>query len=115
MMKFIISLLLIGILSFAAGLYTAWWCIALVAFVVAICIHQQPGKAFLSGFLALFLLWGGLSWWIDVKNESVLSHRVAELIGLGHSSFLLILVTALIGAIVAGLGALSGSYLKRRK
>lgn len=112
-MKFIVSLLLIMLLSFVASLYMDWWCIALVAFIVAACIHQKPGKAFLTGFIALFLLWGVMAWWIDSKNEHVLSQKVAMLIGLGSSSFLLVLVTALIGAVVAGLGALSGSYLRR--
>lgn len=114
-MKFIVSLLLIVLLSFIAGLYMEWWSIAVVAFVVTAFIHQKPGRAFLTGFLALFLLWGGLAWWIDVKNESVLSHKLAAVIGLGSSSFLLILITALIGALVAGLGAVSGSYLRKIK
>jgi hypothetical protein len=115
MIKFIVSIILIMLLSFTTCLYLEWWSIALVAFVVSAFIQQQPGKAFLTGFVALFLLWGGLAWWIDANNESVLSQKVAALIGVGSSSFLLILITALIGALVAGLGALSGSLVRRRR
>lgn len=49
--------------------------------------------------------------WIDVKNEHILSQKIAQLFPLGGSSFLLILVTALVGALVGGLAAMSGSSL----
>jgi len=114
-MKFIVSLLLTALLSFVAGLYLEWWSIALAAFIVALCIRQKPGGAFFSGFGALFLLWGGLAWCIDSNNHGVLSRRIAEMLGLGGSSFLLILVTALVGALVAGFASLAGSYARGRK
>ena len=112
-MKFIISILLIALLSFASGFYLPWWSIGLAAFIVAVLIYQKPGTAFLSGFLGVFLLWGILSWIRDVKNEGILSHKIAAIFPLGGSAFLLILVTATIGGLVAGMAALSGSYLRR--
>jgi hypothetical protein len=111
-MKFLIATVLTALISFIAGLYFPWWSLALVAFLVAILIHQFPWKAFLSGFLGLFILWGGLAFWIDLRNDHILSKRVAELMKLGSSSFAIIIVTAFIGALVAGLAALSGSYLR---
>ena len=84
----------------------------MVAFIVAALIHQRAGKAFLSGFLGLFLLWGILAFIIDQNNQHLLSAKVAELLPLGGSSFLLILVTALIGGLVAGLAALAGSFMR---
>jgi hypothetical protein len=114
-MKFIISLLLTALVSFTAGLYLDWWSIAPAAFIITLCIPQQPGKAFLSGFLALFLLWGGLAWCIDSRNGQVLSVRIAQLLGFGGSSFLLVFVTALIGALVAGFASLAASYAVSKK
>jgi hypothetical protein len=114
-MKFIVSVLLTALLSFVACLYLDWWSIAVAAFIVAVLIQQQPSKAFLTGFLALFFLWGGLSWWIDMKNEHVLSHKLASVLPFGGSAFLMILVTALIGALVAGFASLAGSYLRGNK
>ncbi len=111
-MKFIVSILLIAILSFAIGLYLPWWSLALVAFLVAALIHQRAGKAFLSGFLGLFLLWGILAFIIDQNNQHILSHKVAQLLPLGGSSFMLILVTAFIGGLVAGFAAMAGSYVR---
>jgi len=112
-MKFVISILLIALLSVAACLYLPWWSIAIVAFIVSACIPQRPGKAFITGFTALFLLWGALSWYISSNNNHLLAHKVAMIIFKADSPFALITATAVVGALVAGFGALSGSYLRR--
>jgi hypothetical protein len=114
-MKFIISVFLTALLSFAICLYMDWWAIAIAAFIVAVFIHQAPARSFLTGFTALLLLWGGLSWWIDIKNEHVLSHKMASVLHLGGSVFVMILVTALLGALVAGFASMAGSYLREKK
>ena len=111
-MKFILSVLLIAVLALLAGMFLPWWSIAIVAFLVPLLIPQKGGAGFLSGFLGIFLLWGLLALWIDVKNQGILSKRIALLLPLGGSSVLLILVTALAGALVGGLAALSGSSLR---
>lgn len=67
---------------------------------------------FFSGFLGIFFLWGMLSTWIDIKNQSLLSHKIAELLKIGGSSILLILLTAFIGGLVGGFAALSGSSVR---
>jgi hypothetical protein len=112
-MKFFVSLILTILLSLVASLYMPWWGFALVAFLVSAAIHQKPGKAFLCGFTALFLLWGGLAFWMDMKNQSLLSHKVAQVLPLGGNQMLLILVTAFIGALVGGMASLTGSYLRQ--
>jgi hypothetical protein len=113
-MKFIIVTLLIAMLSFCSGLFLPWWGFALAAFAVSALIPQRPADAFLSGFLALFLLWGGLAWFLDAANNSILSKKIAMILPLGGSSWLLILVTALVGALVGGGAALSAGYLRGR-
>jgi hypothetical protein len=114
-MKFFSALILIALLSFAACLYLPWWSIAVAAFIIAVVIPQRPGKSFLAGFLALFFLWGALAYWISDKNENLLAHKVSMLILKMDSPYMLILATALIGALVAGLAALSGSFLRKAK
>ena len=112
-MKFFISIILIALLSLAACLYLPWWSIAIVAFIVAAAIPQKPFKAFLAGFTALFLLWGALSFYISSSNDHLLAHKVSLLILKMDSPYLLIIATALIGALVAGLAALSGSFVRK--
>jgi hypothetical protein len=114
-MKFIITTLLIALLSFVSGLYLPWWGFALAAFLVSALIPQRPGVSFLAGFLGLFILWTLLSWSMDAPNNSILSKKIAVLLPLGGSTVLLILITALVGALVGGGAALTGSYLHRRR
>lgn len=112
-MKFFNATLLTALLSFIAGLYLPyWWFFAVAAFLVAALIHQRGIKAFLSAFLALLILWFALAFWIDMENESMLSVKIASLLPLGGSKWMLMLVTGLIGGLVAGFAALSGSYLR---
>ena len=111
-MKFLLATLLTASLAFLAGLFSPWWSVALVAFLVALLLKQGYGRAFLSGFAGIFLCWGIVALWIDVKNNGVLSHRIAQVLPLGGSGLLLILVTAFVGALVGGFAAMSGSSLR---
>jgi hypothetical protein len=110
-MKFAVTTLLIALLSFLSGLYLPWWCFALGAAGISALIPQKPLWAFLSGFLALLLLWGGLALGIDSANNAILSVKIAQILPLGGSSLLLIGITALIGALVGGGSSLCGSFL----
>ena len=112
-MKFLSALLLTALLSIAACLYLPWWTIAIVAFIVAAAIPLKPFISFIAGFTALFLAWGALAWFISSNNEHLLAHKVSLLIIKSDSPYLLILMTALIGALVAGFAALSGSYIRK--
>ena len=105
-MKLIVAIVLVALLTFVLGLYFPWWSLAIAALIIGILIHQRAGMAFLSGFLGVFLLWAILAWWIDMKNEGYLSAKISALLPLGGSSILLILVTAFIGGLVAGFGAM---------
>jgi hypothetical protein len=111
-MKFITGIILTALLAFISGLFLPWWGIAITSLLVAVLVHQKAGKAFLSGMLGVFILWAGLAWWIDMKNNGVLSKKIATVLPLGGNSLLLILVTGLIGGLVAGFAAMSGSYLR---
>jgi hypothetical protein len=113
MLKYTLSILVTALLSFVAGLYMPWWGIAPAAFLVSAAIPQKPAFSFLSGFLGVFLLWEVLAWWIDNKNNGILSQKISDLLGLGGSSVLLIVITSIIGGLVSGFAALAGSYGRR--
>lgn len=114
-MKFIVSAILIILFSFLSCLYFQWWTIAIVALLISTIIQQNHLASFICGFISLFLLWGFLSFWISTQNDHILAHRVSLLIFKTDSPFLLIIVTALIGAMVAGFAALTGSYLRKER
>jgi hypothetical protein len=115
-MKFIAAIILTALLAFISGLYLpAWWSFAIVAFLVALLLQQKAGKAFASGFLGMFLLWAGLAWWMDMKNNGVLSKKIASVLPMGGNVILLIVVTGIISGLIAGFAAMSGSYLGSSK
>jgi len=111
-MKFLVAVLLTALLAFISGLFLPWWGMAITSLLVAVLVHQKAGKAFLAGLLGVFLLWAGLAWWIDSKNNGVLSQKIAAVLPLGGNSLLLILLTGIAGGLVAGFAAMSGSFLR---
>lgn len=114
-MKFFIALILTALLSFSWALFFPWYVIAVAAFIVAALIPQQRFKSFIAAFLALFLLWGTQATLTDIKNEHVLSAKIASLLPLGGSYIAVLLVTAFTGGLVAGLAALTASFLRAQE
>ena len=114
-MKFVLTTLLTFLLAFITGLYLPWWSIAIIAFLAALLIQPKIGIGFLAGFAGIFLLWATLAFWLDTNNESILSHKIAQLFPLGGSSLLLILITAFIGGLVGGFAAMAGSSIRFRR
>ncbi|MES2330437.1 MAG: hypothetical protein V4539_12590 [Bacteroidota bacterium] len=116
-MKLITAIVLTGFLAFVLGIYSTlpWWSFVFTSLIVAVAIHQRAAKAFLAGFLGLFLLWAGMALLKDAANDHVLSMKVANVLPLGGSYLVLILVTGIVGGLVSGLAALTGSYLRRTR
>ena len=113
-MKFLVSVLLIALLSFAACLYLPWWSVAVMAFLVTALIHQNNLLSFLSGFVAILLLWTIMAFAISSGNDNILAHRASSLIIAVDSPFLLALISGLIGSLTAGAAALAGSYVRKK-
>ena len=114
-MKFLVAIILTALLAFISGLFLPWWGIAIAALLVALIVNQSAGKAFLSGFLGVMLLWQGLAWWINMNNQGVLAKKIALVLPLGGNPVYLILVTGIVGGLVAGFAAMSGSFLRLSK
>ena len=112
-MKFLVSILLTALLSFAACLFLPWWVIAIAGFVVAFAIPQKAGLCFLAGFLALFFLWAGLSFWMSAANNHLLAHKISILFLKADNPFLLVALTGIIGGLVAGFGSLTGRLTRK--
>jgi hypothetical protein len=110
-MKFVSSILLIALLSLVAGLYLRFWALVPAAFLVSLLIPQSPGKSFLSGFLAVFLLWGCLALYMDAANNYILGNRMSQMIFKVPNSLLMVGLTALIGGLVSGMSALTASFI----
>ncbi|MCI5081150.1 MAG: hypothetical protein MRY78_05635 [Saprospiraceae bacterium] len=99
-------LLIVG--AFLLQQILPWWILPLYAGVLAFVLKIRPLAAFLLGLLCGALLWGGMAFWLDLQNNSRLSVRMGELFG-GLSPNMMIVATALPGAVFAALGACTGS------
>ncbi|HZX58183.1 MAG TPA: hypothetical protein VFE54_05640 [Mucilaginibacter sp.] len=104
--------LVILILSFLCSYFLPWWFIAVIAFVTAYYLANKPGKAFLSGFTAIFVAWATLALLKSIPNDNILAEHVAKLFQLPNW-ILLLLVTSFIGGLVGGMAALSGALVKK--
>jgi hypothetical protein len=114
-MKSLPRFILIVVLSYLGGMFLAWWTVAIAAFLVAVLIPLPPLRSFLNGFIAVFLLWLALAFFMDVRNDHILANRMSELILKVKNPMLIGIVSAMIGGITAGLGGLSGSFLRYNK
>ncbi|MFK7773047.1 MAG: hypothetical protein AB8F94_12950 [Saprospiraceae bacterium] len=101
----IIALILLGLLVHQ---FTPWWSIVIVAAIIGGVFNKHAGKSFLIGFIGVFLLWGIAAYQMDVANESILSTRMGEIFGAN-----MIVVTALLGGLLGGMGALTGTLGQR--
>lgn len=94
------------------SLFLPWWTLLIPAVILGATLFDRSIPAFLTGFLALFAAWSVQVLYIDIANESILSGRMAEMLGVGQSWWL-ILITACIGGLIGGLGTLLGSQIRQ--
>jgi len=111
-MLFLLKFVAIAALSYLAQLILPWWSTAVAAFMISMIIPTRSAASFLSGFLGVGLYWLAYAWAVDIETGSIISLRVAPILGLDRPASVLLL-TAFVGAIVGGMGALSGDLLQK--
>lgn|SRR5690554_4411003 len=102
-MRFVFVSLMTAIVSYFALFLMPWWIPMLISFLLILLIPMNNWPSFLSTALgggACFLFVG---LWKDFNNGYLLSSKIAELLNLPFS-FLLVIISGLIGFITAGLG-----------
>ncbi len=114
-MKFILSIVLVALVTYAIGIYgnLPWWSFVVTNLIIAIALPIKPIQSFLAGALGVGALWAGLAFGIDMANNHILSSKVAQILPLGGSYIALIIVTAFVGALLAGLASLTGSFVRK--
>ena len=109
-MKFIIQLVSIAVLAFILELFLPWWSIAISAFLLGYGFKTKA--SFFLGFLGIGFLWLGKAILIDMNAAMPLAENVAKILTINDKA-LLMLATTVIGGLVGGFAALSGSLLKK--
>lgn len=84
-------------------------------FLVGLALSNRPGNNFLAGLLGVGIFWFGYALFLDVKNEHVLSNKVAELFSDSLKTTItggvLLMVTTFLGALLGGLSAMAGAMI----
>lgn len=112
-MRFISGLLLTILFSFIFYYFIPswWWVAAIIAAVVGFALQMNSWLSFFCGLVTIAGLWWAMMYWQDSVNESQLSAMMANIIGVKTTGNLLLLGT-IIGALLGGLGMLSGKLLR---
>ena len=112
MKKFGLNTIIISVLSLVSGFLGWWeWDFAVIAFLVAFFVNDSGGKSYLAGFAVIGAIWFFVAMRLNVGNEGRLSSMVADLLTISSATQLLY-TTALIGAMVAGFSAMTGSLAR---
>jgi len=104
--------LLLAVFAAILQIGLPWWSIAVLAFAMGFGLAQSGRAGFLAGFVGLGLSWLVPAAWLAFENNGLLAHRMAQLLPLGGSVPVLVLVTTLIIGLVGGLAGLAGRWLR---
>jgi predicted membrane protein len=111
MIRFITVLILTAIASYAAIYVAPWWIPMIIAFIIILLLPLKSGKAFLAPALGTAVAYLIMSLQTDIANSHLLSTKMAMLFFHMASPALMLLATALVGFITAGLGGWAAASL----
>lgn len=111
MKTLLIKSLIIFLVSAVLEFFYEFWIIMGVALVVNLIISSNGGLSALSGFLGVGILWMVAATYIDVSSGSVLTGKIADIMGV--SGPVLHLISTLVGAICGGIGAYTGYSIRK--
>ena len=107
-MKYLLGITGIIVIGFVAQSFFEWWVIAVVAAIVGAFIRLNNVQSYLVGFLGVFLLWGAYAAFMNSGNDGILANKIGAMLG-GLGAYQMVLVTAILGGIMGGFAALTGS------
>lgn len=111
MMKFIVSLIICPILAYTLGMLLPWWSVAIAGALTGFFIPQNRFLSFLSTFLGVLILYSSLIFFISNANNHILAQKIGLLVLKNKNELLIIIVSGIISALVAGISALTGRSL----
>jgi len=111
-MKFAIQTIAISLTALILELFLPWYGIALAAFTFGYSLKSNAN--FLAGFIGITLTWGFQILRLDLQAATELTQSVASIVGL-KEKYQLIVITLLLGGLIGGMAALTGSLLNQER
>jgi hypothetical protein len=109
-MRTLSTLITTAVLAWALGLWLPFWSLSIAAALVGFLLQPGGWRSLLAGVLAGAALWGGLAYVQDSANQGILASRIGGLFGTDAPG--MVLITAALGALLAGLGCLLGDRVR---
>ncbi|HCW08679.1 MAG TPA: hypothetical protein DGG95_15070 [Cytophagales bacterium] len=109
-MKFIYQTIATIIGSFIVQYFLPWWTMAIVACAFGYYFNNKGILAFLSGFIAIALLWFSFAFYLDSATSSILTTKINKLFPV--NVFVLMVI---VGGLVGGFAALTGAVMNTKK
>lgn len=107
-MKFLIQILFTIVICFLLQFFLPWWTLAIGTFAVAFLFDNKNIPSFAAGFIGVGILWLGMAAYISIITDSVLTNKLNQLLPINSFA-----ITVLIGGLVGGFGALTGSLFRK--
>lgn len=112
MKKFGLQTLIILVLGAIAQYFFPFWSIAVVAALVGFFFrYENSAASFVAGTAAVTLLWSGYAVFLNSANMGQLAGEIGQLFKVGQGY--LIPITGLIGGLLGGFGAQTGTLARR--
>src|SRR5258708_6362088 len=109
-MKFLLQTLTTLAGCFIVQYFLPWWTMALVTLVVGYGFHNGGALSFVAGFLGAGVLWFLMAYYLDSTTQSILADKMNKLLPLN-----VFVMTSVIGGLVGGFAALSGTLMRGKK
>lgn len=112
MKKFGLQTVLILAIGALAQFFLPFWSIAVVAALVGFAFrYENSAVSFAAGLAAVTLLWSGYAAYLNSANLGQLSGQIGQLFKIGQAY--LVPLTGLLGGLLGGIGAQTGTLLRK--
>jgi len=108
-LNFIVTIVVALILS----QFLPWWSVMVAGFVTGLFFSLKRFAVFYIPFLAIFLFWSVYCFWLGNGHDFVMAKKIAVLLPLSGSPYLLIIVTGVVGGLAAGVAGILGKQCEQ--
>lgn len=111
-MKFIIKILLIGLLTFFGLKYLPWWVVSVIPFTINLVVKTKGSQSFFSSFFAVSIVWFVMSFLLYNQGAEEFTGKLAGIFFLPQNGLLFLIIISVLMGLIAALSGYSGNALR---